>query len=1110
MPRHFHCENDLCATWLLGDDRQARFHTGPIPPSMALLPEVLDPAATPRRSGKSSGTAPISPTDHLGTDTRTGLILTSATPIRDPGAQTFPDHLPAGGPTIGQSRQDPAQLERLATLMAPLPPVIRQAILDRPHAEAVPLLADVANCLIERISTLLPSGSLSPATLDRLTHMPAADSIRVLVDTLAQLNKPLSSIQAGPYLVRLERGVQRADDTLKQTVLARLTPELRTLLSRLPASLQDRALTNDMHGDLLTGDYSETYPADRIAENLIKELHAQCGLDRQSLHLIPPGLPEGVHAALFQMPAAMTIAALSQTLMLPVGTEPSAATLSGPVTDAVLQVLSATLPLQMRPAVSGLDPAVRLAVLTTGISLQSVARLDAVVQRNLAEVTREVVARLPGPQRNQAFRLLGVPRTAETKAPLSPPRSSVVVMATFLRQVPATPAGIAAGPPSPLSDSAKQRALANLAGLISEQALADQLIEKLDVVTRPVVKDLLRQGLLTASELVAMATGGAGGQLTDSTAVSLAVSQGLAALVAERLQLTDVHTFRPAVGEADAKGHQWQPQQIAAIATVVLKGLHDGHADGWANLHFALEEPPAIPDAALFDKDISGMRYGHFDAVPGKPPTMVFSALNATPRASKEVKDAWQKLWGEISTGQHFLGTGNVDARSMAGMLQTYLQAQQFSRILSVQQPVHRALALHVKKTAQRTPPDSEQRFAERLLMTNSGLRTDAVTRLWALHQTARLAGDSAVSDTVRAQANHRLKDYLGTVSPNGPEARQIRDFLGDDLQGLAPECSPESWLGNADGSSRREMATVIVPKGGYLPLLLRDAGGGRGPLAILAFLKLNLHLQGSQAITVTLTAAVAKNIGMPGRSPGDTITLSAAEFLKRVDDHSQALDAMRRRCHLDKAPTDGPDRMITLTAAEARRIGAFEAGFPDTSMPAARVFYLLQLAESWRDEGVRFAAVNIMDGAHVHMPPRTHGFSSDRARQMAIDGLDARTQMLAFVGAQLRPELVEAGGNRALETSIKALQSAPVPLQEDGRFGKTTMAALQALEKDSGMTQGFDPTQWYNFMLSKSMDLGQDDNFYVALATHEMAGHGNEEILLRRVMAPGGRVLNV
>ena len=46
---------------------------------------------------------------------------------------------------------------------------------------------------------------------------------------------------------------------------------------------------------------------------------------------------------------------------------------------------------------------------------------------------------------------VGVPRTAETKATLAAPRSSVVVMAAFLRQVPATPAGMSAGTVTALS-----------------------------------------------------------------------------------------------------------------------------------------------------------------------------------------------------------------------------------------------------------------------------------------------------------------------------------------------------------------------------------------------------------------------------------------------------------------------------------------------------------------------------------------------------------------------------------------------------------------------------------------------------------------------------------
>jgi hypothetical protein len=654
-----------------------------------------------------------------------------------------------------------------------------------------------------------------------------------------------------------------------------------------------------------------------------------------------------------------------------------------------------------------------------------------------------------------------------------------------------------------LTAEALQQLQTNLQALTADRTAAEGALHRLPADTKAMVVDLMRQGLMAASEVLGILQPD-GTPPAHPADANQKLIQGMARLVQERLGLTAPDTFQPPIGQADGQGSRWQPQQITAIAHTVLQGLRDGMAGHWENLHFRLEVPQMPDGAKLLDRDIGAMRYGHFDqGFPGQPPTMVLSALDNNPQASAAVQNAWKDLWSEISTGQHYLGNGDPTAHTMASMLQGYLQEQQIDAISQKQRPIERALALNVERTAEHGK-GAEQDFAARLLTSSSGLRSDAIADLWAMHQLLQTAQDDRVPGPERDEALRHLRDFLGTVNRTGPQAEMIRHYLGAELVRLGP-AKVDDWLAGTDGRSRRQTERVVVKEGANLPKLLVQAGGGRGPEAILQFLRLNKDLKGVQAITVNVPDDHATKLGLTGKRVNGMLTYSPTEFVALIEADRKLLDGLQARHGLQRGPGADPGRKLTISVAEARRIGHFANGFPNTQITAQRLWELVQLAQSRSDEAVRFSRVNLRAGTTVEMPPRTWNFSPHATRQMAIDTVDARSQMLAFVSRRMQNELLDTPRvNRTLATDIQNLQRVDTPLQEDGRFGQQTQRAMQRLERESGMQNGFDPTTWYRHMLRTAMPTTHEkQNYWVALTTHEMVGHGSEEGLISAYAEP-------
>jgi hypothetical protein len=1090
------------AAWPIDDLMAgARFHTGPISSSHPAV-TGLDETTHKRKSTTTpgGGTTTLS----LGTDQLDPPHKTTA----DGFAETSTPLFPEGGSDVAFSKAitDEPTLNRVNALLAPLPPHVKQQLWKAPRSEFIPVMADIAGALMVILADRLPKQSLSLSLLDRLDALPPADRCRVLVATLADLPAGPLPPGAGPQMDTMRDRIRSAEDNLRKRVDAQVPPIVKDALAALPAPVQARLLLGHVDADMATGDYLEPGgadgAADRVRQNLLTELNLRCHLRSDNTTQPPPGVSDATYAALFTMPAAAACRILAAALTVPEGGDAGPEAVGKRLSAATREMLAGDLPASLQPGLAALPPEMQERVLTTGLTEQTCSNMTKLVQENLETLAKQVIARLPKDRQTVARQLLGLPSKPVSNADLPVrPTSNPATLCQFLAHVRVPEATSDTAPTLTATD--QQQALANLAAMEGDGKRTKTAIAQLDPDSADMVKSLLTQGLISATELLAILQPDGKAAPTAAAACDR-LMQGMAKLVTERLHLTAPDTFSPPIDGADVQGSRWQVHQLLGIANTVLQGLRDGMAQNWDNLHFRLEVPQMPDNAALLDRDIGSMRYGHFDqGIPGKPPTMVLSAQDDNPTASAAVQGAWKGLWAEISTGRHFLGNGNQTAQTMATMLQGYLQEQQIDWIDRQQAPIVRALALNVEQTA-RKGTGTERDFAARLLTTSSGLRTDAIANLWAMHQLIRQAQDSGLPADVRSQARLRLADFLGTVSRTGPEAETIRQYLGSDLKALDPARSVDDWLAGTDGHSRRQTERITVKPGDILGTMLDRAGGGHGPEAVLQFLRLNKDLKGPQALFVSVPDDHAKKLQLTGKRVNGQLTYSAADFVTTIEADRKLIRDLRSRCGVKRGPGPDPKRQLTISEAEARRIGHFANGLPCKTISAQRLWELSQLAISRSDDAVRFAKVNLIAGSNVELPSRTWAFSGNPTRQMEIDHVDSRSQLLAFVGKRMQPELLATPRiNKSLVQDIQNLQTVATPLQEDGRFGAQTQKAMKRLEQESGMTNGFDPSTWYQHMLKTAMPVSSSgQNFWVALTSHEMVGHGTEESLLRNWVA--------
>jgi hypothetical protein len=1082
---------------LLGDPTGgARFHTGPIGPSHPALAGLGDPKTKrPTAAGSTNGGNALT----LETDYLSPVVNRQNAPT-EPTTHLMPD--PAPEPSLREALAgDPAQA-RINALLQGLPADLIAQVWATPRAEFAPVMEDVSGALTVLVMDHLPARTLTLPMLDRLNALPPADRCRVLVATLAALTAtfPVDAPekQADAFRDRL----RAAEADLRQRVEAQLPPVVRDAIAVLPPAVQQRLLIAHAEPDIATGEYSELNGAsgapERLRQNLLAELNVRCGLAPDNTFEAPVGLPDVVYATLYTMPAAAAVRILSTALHVPEGESAKADAVVERLRLAVRECLAGDLPDHLQPALQGLDPEVLERVLTTGLTDLTADDMAGLVRRNLEITAKQALGRLPKTEANLVKPLLGLNTTPPANPDL-PQRTTthVATLCAFLAGVRVPEAA------TDLTATARDQAVANARALTGEHDQVKAALKPLDDATETLVTSMLKQGLVTGKELLAIIAPDGTKPATADVAADR-VMMGMAKLATERLHLTAPDTFSPPIGQADAQGSRWQPQQVAAIAHTVLQGLRDGTGHEWENLHFALEVPQMPDGYTLLDQDLGAMRFGRYlHGKPGKPPTMMLSALDANPQASAAVQGAWKRLWSEISSGRHYLGNGDPTANTMAGMLQAYLQEQQMSWISDQQQPVSKALKVHVERTAA-SGTGADRDLAAQLLTSSSGLRSDMVATLWALHQTITTAQGSK---TGKAAALLRLQDYLGTVPRRGPEAQAIRQYLGDELNALGatlqpPKATVDDWLAGADDQSHRQTPKIVVKSGETLSHVLLNAGGGRGPEAILAFLRLNQHLTGPQAITVSVQDEHAKKLRLTGKRVNGLITYSAANFVAKIEADRKLLDGLRTRGGLQNGPGANPQRTLTISEAEARRIGHFDkAGLPDTTLSADRLWQLVELAQSRNDDAVRMANVQWRTGTTVVLPSRTHGYSENPNHQLEIDHLDARTQLLGFVGGQLQAELTALPKvSQTLAKDIVTLQKLETPLQADGRFGAQTLGAMQRLEESSKMGKVFDPTTWYRHMLTNAMPVTHhNQNFWVALTTHEMIGHGSEHALMSR-----------
>lgn len=1085
------------ADWLTAERLTGRFHTGPIGPAFGAI-GTDDLQGKPQVAAAKGGNGtPV--TVGLGADHLKPPPPTTVDGFAEPTATLFPDG--PGESTIGHGLSDPKVQRQVDDILAPLPNHLRQTVLRSPRSDFVPVMADVAGALTLLLADRLPKQSLTLSLLDRLDALPPATRCRVLVDTLASL--PIGPLAAGApkQIEHLRERLQSAAHDLQRQVEAQLPQAIKDAMALLPAPVQQRLLLEHVDSDLATGEYVELGgsegAAERIRQNLLGELNRRCHLRPDNTSEPPPGVSDALFAALAVVPPATACRILTAALTVPPGEDAGPEAVGKRLKAAARPVLAAALPEPLRLALTALPPDVQERVLTTGVTAETADDPAALVQANLEDLAKQVIARLPADRQPVARRMLGLPGKPPPNPDLPvPPTTHPATLCAFLAGVRVPEAPWDTLPTLTATD--QQQALQNLVALEGEAKQATAAIAKLDPDSADMVKAMLGQGLVTARELLTILQ--PDGTLPPTTAAACdRLMTGMATLITERLHLTAADTFSPPIDQADAQGSRWQVAQIVGIAHTVLQGLRDGLATSWQGLHFQLEVPAMPNDAKLLDRDIGRMRYGHFDqGIPGKPPTMVLSAQDSNPEASTAVQQAWKDLWSEIMTGRHRLRNGDPTAQKMATMLQGYLQEQQIDWIGRHQAPMVRALALHVEKTA-KTGTGPERDFAARLLTTSSGLRSDAIANLWALHQLARQAQDPASPDPDGAR--RRLADFLGTISRTGPEADSIRLYLATDLKGLDPDRSVDSWLAGADGHARRQTEQVQVKAGDNLSVMLDRAGGNHGPAAILQFLRQNAGLTGRFAITVGVPEDQAKKLQLHGKRVNGVMTYSAADFVATIEADRQRLWDLQTRGGVAKGPGSDPQRHVSLSETEARRIGFFVDGHPGKTISAQRLWELSQLALARNSEAVIFANVTLITGATVEMPSRTWNYGSNPSRQMEIDHVDARTLMLGYVGRSMQAELLTTPRvGKSLASDIQALQHLAPPLQEDGLFGPQTQAAMRRLEMESGMTTGFDPTTWYRHMLKTAMPTTSNgQNFWVALTSHEMIGHGTEEGLLRQ-----------